>query len=204
MTKKLKLMPAVSLCVCFLMCIVSLFIQDIPENISYVYQNKKIILHSWHDYFEMFTGLIFLLVLISSLVSTAIWIILKIKSGEKITKKIFLTWVSVILCYIMLGLSDIIINGLWQESDYCPVCYEFTDGQHKIVIEEESFLLYGGGTIYQIDDNNNAFVIGRIDTDDGGRNNGKYDIKWADDGCEITYDYCNLNNDKVIKKVNFK
>lgn len=152
----------------------------------------------------MFTGLVFLLALISSLVLTVILIILKIKSGEKIAGKIFLTWMSVVLCYVMFEVSDIIINGLWEESDYFPVCYEFTDGQHTIVIEEESFMLYGGGTIYRIDDDNNAFVIGHISTDDGGRNNGNYDIKWSDDGCEITYDYCNGEHTKKTEKVKFE
>jgi len=102
----------------------------------------------------------------------------------------------------MCGFSDIAINGLWQKSDYFPVCYEFTDGQHTIVIEEESFLLYGGGTVYQIKDNNNAVIIGNISTDDGGRNHGRYDIKWLNDGCEITYDYD--DNRKATEKVEFK
>ncbi|MDE5557529.1 MAG: hypothetical protein K2J32_07520 [Ruminococcus sp.] len=201
-TKKLKLIPVVSLCVFFLICIVSYFIQDIPEKTSYVYQNHEIIVHSWHDSFELFIGLIFLLVLIASLVSTVMLIIVKIKSGEKIAGKIFLTWGSVVLCYVIFGFSDIMLNGLWQKSDYFPECYEFTDGQHTIVIEEESFLLYGGGTIYQIDSNNNAFVIGNISTDDGGRNHGRYDIEWSDNGCEITYDYD--NNRKATEKVKFK
>lgn len=202
-TKKLKLIPVVSLCVFFLICIVTCFIQDIPEKISLVYRNHEIIIeHSWHDSFELFIGLIFLLVLIASLVSTVIFIIVKIKSGEKIARKIFLTWGSVFLCYVMFGFSDIMLNGLWQKSDYFPECYEFTDGQHTIVIEEESFLLYGGGTIYQIDSNNNAFVIGNISTDDGGRNHGRYDIEWSENGCKITYDYD--NNRKTTEKVKFK
>lgn len=201
-TKKLKLIPVVSLCVFFLICIVTYFIQDIPEKISLVYRNHEIIKHSWHGSFELFIGLIFLFVLIASLVLTVMLIIVKIKSGEKIAGKIFLTWGSVVLCYVMLGFSDIMLNGLWQKSDYFPECYEFTNGQHTIVIEEKSFLLYGGGTIYQIDENNNVFVIGRISTDNGGRNHGRYDIEWSGNGCEITYDYD--NNRKATEKVKFK
>ncbi len=172
--KLVKMIPVVSLCLFFLICIVAHFVLAIPEKTSYVYQNHEIIAHSWHDSFEMFIGIIFLLVLIASFVSTVILIVSKIKSGEKIARKIFLTWCSVFLCYLMWGFSDIILNGLWQKSDYFPECYEFSDGQHKIVIEEESFMLYGGGTVYQIKDNNNAVIIGHISTDDGGRNHGRY------------------------------
>ena len=81
--------------------------------------------------------------------------------------------------------------------------YIKTDDIHTIVIEERSFLLYGGGTIYQIYDDNTAAVIGDISTDDGGRNYGRYDIKWFQDSAEITYNYFDLENSKQTEKVYF-
>lgn len=203
MTKKLKLIPVLSVGVSLLTCIVSYFAGKIPTEISCVYRNNEIVTQSWRDNFETFIGFVFLLVLLAGVVATVILIIEKIKSKRKIAKDIFRTWSCVILCYVIFGFSSLMVttDDLY---DYYPVCYEFTDGQHKIVIEEESFLLYGGGTVYQIDDDNNAFVIGHISTDDGGRNNGKYDIKWSDDGCEITYDYCNGEHTKQTEKVKFE
>lgn len=201
--KTVKLIPAVSLCVSLLLLVISFFIQKIPANTSYVYQNKEIVVHSWRETFETFLGIVFLLILLVAFVTTVILIIEKIKSKWKISGNIFRTWGCVVLCYIIFGFSFLMVttDDLY---DYYPVCYEFFDGHHKIVIEEESFLLYGGGTIYQIDNDNNALVIGHISTDDGGRNNGNYDIEWSDDGCEITYDYCSGDHSKVTEKVKFK
>lgn len=203
MTKKLKLVPVLSVGVSLLTCIVSYFAGKIPPKTSYVYRNNEIVTQSWRDNFETFIGFVFLLVLLVAFVTTVILIIEKIKSKRKIAKDIFRTWGCVILCYVIFGFSSLMVttDDLY---DYYPVCYEFTDGQHTIVIEEESFMLYGGGTIYRIDDDNNAFVIGHISTDDGGRNNGNYDIKWSDDGCEITYDYCNGEHTKKTEKVKFE
>lgn len=87
----------------------------------------------------------------------------------------------------MIFFSNIIVIGTYDENDYAPAYYEFSDNIHTIVIEEESFMLYGGGTVYQILDDNKAVEIVRFTTDDGGRNNGKYVIEWFDDCAEITY-----------------
>lgn len=200
MTKKLKLVPVLSVGVSLLTGVISYFAGKIPPEISHVYRNNEIVTQSWRDNFESFIGIVFLLVLLAGIVTTVILIIEKIKFKRKIARDIFRTWGCVILCYVIFGFSFSMVttDDLY---DYYPVCYEFTDGQRKIVIEEESFMLYGGGTVYQIDNDNNAFVIGHISTDDGGRNNGNYDIKWLDDGCEITYDYCNGEHTKQIEKV---
>lgn len=203
MTKKLKLIPVLSVGVSLLTCIVSYFAGKISPKISYVYRNNEIVTQSWRDNFETFIGFVFLLVLLAAFVTTVILIIEKIKSKRKIAGDIFRAWSCVILCYVIFGCSSLMVttDDLY---DYYPVCYEFTDGQRKIVIEEESFMLYGGGTIYQIDEDNNAFVIGHISTDDGGRNNGNYDIEWSDDSCEITYDYCNDEHTKQTEKVKLR
>lgn len=203
MTQKLKLIPVLSVGVSLLMCIISYCAGKISPKISYVYRNNEIVTQSWRDNFELFIAIVFLLVLLAAFVTTVILIIEKIKSKRKIAGNIFRTWGCFILCYVIFGFSSLMVttDDLY---DYYPVCYEFTDGQHTIVIEEESFMLYGGGTIYRIDDDNNAFVIGHISTDDGGRNNGNYDIKWSDDGCEITYDYCNTEHTKKTEKVKFE
>ena len=55
------------------------------------------------------------------------------------------------------------------------------------MIEETSFLLSGGGTVYQINDDSSAVIIHTFRTDDVGRNNGQYEINWHDDYVELTY-----------------
>ncbi|MDE6781062.1 MAG: hypothetical protein K2J40_06355 [Ruminococcus sp.] len=201
--KKLRLVSVLSVGVSLLACIISYFAGKIPPEISYIYRNNEIVAQSWRDNFELFLAVVFLFTVLAAFVTTVIFIAQKIKSKWKISGNILRTCGCVILCYVIFGFSFSMVttDDLY---DYYPECYEFTDGQHTIVIEEESFLLYGGGTIYQIDDNNNAFVVGHISTDDGGRNHGNYDIEWSDNGCEITYDFCNLEHSKQTEKVKFR
>ena len=68
-----------------------------------------------------------------------------------------------------------------------PKCFEFSDGEHTIVIEEEAFMFGGWGTVYQVEESGKAVVLKGFTTDDGYRNEGNYDIRWSDDSAEITF-----------------
>ncbi len=177
---------ALSLAVSVTLAVVSFVLGYFPEKVSCVYENGVIISHSWHDVFENVTIVIFAVIFILMVASAVICIRSKLRAKEKIAK-VGLSCLIFVVGSILILFGNIAVVGLWQESDYDPVCYEFTDGSHTIVIEEVSFLLYGGGTVYQIKENNDAVVIGHISTDDGARNNGEYDIDWNNSYAEITY-----------------
>jgi len=143
------------------------------------------------------------IIIILTAVYIFICIAVKIKYKEDISGKIPLALLITAVCAVMLFFCDIMVCGLWTNEDYEPECYKFSDGQHTIVIEEKSFLLYGGGTVYQIMDNDKAVIIHQFDTDDGGRNNGNYSIKWYDDYAELTYNTFSGKDSKCTDKIKF-
>ena len=202
--KIVKIIPIVSLSISIFTLVVSFFIRDIPQNEAYIFENGKIIVHSWHDIFVVIVVVDFIGIWTSAVLATILCTASKKKTNEKIALTVFLTWLIVIISTVMILYSYLMVIGLWTKSDYYPCCYEFTDGQHKIVIEEESFLLMGQGTIYQIKDGDEAVVIGHFSTDDGGRNNGNYDIKWYNDYAEITYKTFTQSGHKATETVRFK
>lgn len=197
----IKYLPLIDIGLSITLLIVTFFIKDIPKDSSYFYQNNTIIESSWHNTFDLITAGLFLIILIISIILTIICIVQKIKNKEKIKKYILLIWTSEMICFLIILFSNVLVIGIWSDNDYSPDYYKYTDGRHMIVIREESFLLYGGGTIYQIKENNEAIILENFTTDDGGRNKGKYEIKWYDDYAEITYDIFNnsQNSERTVK-----
>ena len=189
---------------CILVFISSFFLKDVPVHESYAYEDNKINVHSWHDAYETVTGIILAAGMLVIATETITGIIRKVRFKEKTGKMILCAWAFGIAGFLIVCFSDILITGIRTKEDYNPVCYEFTDGNNTIVIEEVSFLLYGGGTIYQVKDDSTAVIIGKIRTDDGGRNKGSYDIKWYDDCAEITYDTFALKESKITETVKFQ
>ncbi|MBQ8434521.1 MAG: hypothetical protein IJX24_00700 [Oscillospiraceae bacterium] len=182
------------------------FVKDVAvtEFYTYSYKEGEITSYSWHNYFNVVSDIIFALVILLLLAQNVICIAMKIRTGEKIAKKVLISCLTAAACTVIILLGDIMVNGLYTKDDYNPEYYEFTDGNHTIVIEEKSFLLYGGGTVYQIKSNEEAVVIGKIRTDDGGRNNGDYEIEWFGDRVEITYNTFASEGDKVTEVAEFK
>ena len=200
----IKLIPFFEIVICNIFLIVSFIIKDFPSNPTYTYINNCIVTHSWHDIYSVVLVIAFFIIVLATLVCIAIWIIEKIKNKEKNVKQIFLLIISLLFCSITLIISDIIVEGFWTDDDYSPSYYKFSDNKHTIVIEERSSLLYGGGTIYQINDDNSAVIIHEFQTDDGGRNNGHYEIKWHDDYAEITYNTFNSDDNKCTDNIIFR
>ena len=208
MKNKSKKMMMFSL---FIMCgisiislIVAFFIRDIPENISYVYVNKIIERHSWHDIYEIINIIFFCLEFGVTIASTIFFIIAKVQTKEKTLKKTVSLWFAFVISTIMLLFSNVVVIGLYDENDYSPECFEFSDNKHTLVIEEKSFLLDGRGNVFQIQDDSSAILLKSFSTDDGGRNLGVYDIVWFNNYAEITYHTFINENDKETIVVNFK
>lgn len=139
-----------------------------------------------------------------TIISTIVFIIAKVQIKEKILKKTISLWFIFVISTIMLLFSNIVVTGLYDENDYSPEYFEFSDNKHTLVIEEKSFLFDGKGYVFQIQDDNSAILLEYFSTDDGGRNLGMYDIAWFNNYAEITYHTFINENDKETIVVNFK
>lgn len=201
--RALRIIPLTELVLTSVLLIVSFFIKDIPEKKTYFYRNGRIVTDSWHNTFSSLTCELVFIIIILTAVYIFICIAVKIKYKEDISGKIPLALLITAVCAVMLFFCDIMVCGLWTNEDYEPECYKFSDGQHTIVIEEKSFLLNGRGTVYQIMDNDKSVVIHQFTTDDGGRNNGNYSIKWHDDHIELTYSTFSTKDSKCTDKIRF-
>lgn len=200
--KKIKIISLVILGIAVIFLIIAC---NIPVNLSYTYSyaENEIITHSSSEFLLSSLGIIFYIVMIYPIFATAYLIFLKTKRKTKIFGSITFTWIICILSVTIIILSVEAIMP-YDKTAYYPECYRFSDNNHTVVIEEKSFLLYGGGTIYQIKENGEAVIIGTISTDDGGRNNGDYDIKWHDTYAEVTYNNFVKKGSKSTEKVIFE
>ena len=203
-TKIIRKIQFISIIVSLVVLAMSHRLSCIPAPATLKYVNNEIVSHSWHDFYTSIVVVIMLVQLALYFALIIADIVNKIKNRVKICSSVSFTVFLVLFSYITSGFSLAFMDDFWTDDDYYPQCYMFTDNNHTIVIEERSFLLYGGGTIYQIHDNNKASVIGSISTDDGGRNHGRYDIEWSESGAEITYDYCDTEHSRQTEKVYFK
>ena len=201
--RALRIIPAVQLVSAAVLLIISFFIRDIPVKVSHFYKNGRIVTDSWHETFSTIVAALMFIIIILTAVYIIICISAKVKHKEDISGKIPLAVLIAAVCAVMLFFSDIMVCGLWGNDDYEPEYYEFSNGQHTIVIEEKSFLLHGGGTVYQIMDNDEAVVIHQFTTDDGGRNKGNYDIKWYGDHAALTYSTFSSGDSKRTEKIRF-
>lgn len=181
-----KFLSGISVGLSLLLLLSAILFSNIPTSTSYLYENGRIVAHSWKSYFRMAENLVLCFSVAALVVSTAISMIEKITKREKGIKGLLRPWLVGLLCICMVMFSDSVAFGLFGE-EYDPEWYEFSDGQHTIVIEEKSFLLGGWATVYQVQKDQTATVIGSFSTDDGFRNKGAYEVNWFVDRAEITY-----------------
>ena len=201
--KMLKAVPLFGTGIFIIILIVSFLIKDLPVNPVYTYTNAEIVTHSWLGVFSRSLAAASFMITFITLICIVIWIFEGIKNKEKAFRQIAFLFLSFIFCSGSLVFSHMLVIGLWTNDDESPCYYEFSDNRHTIVIEERSFLLYGGGTVYQINDDHEAVIIHTFSTDDGGRNYGHYEINWHDDYAEITYNTFNTSDSKCTDKVVF-
>ncbi len=172
--------------------------RKLPNKVFYSYRNNQISSIS-------LLGIIgFCILAMFVITAVCAFAILKRKSKQQSDVQIKKWYKSAIkgavisLVLTAIGAALYAVNSDWNDRD--PKCFEFTDGKHTIVIEEESWLLGGWGTIYQVNDDDTALKLKGFSTDDGYRNQGNYDIKWHDDSADITYDNGNSGRETVTVK----
>lgn len=187
--KIIRLTPWLFFATGALMFVSAVVMNALPEKVSYFYEGGKIIERSWCDYFRVISVCVTLIVLLWLLTATVTVIVRRIKLKEKIEGKLALLWLMALICVVTIALANFSIVGIWTKDIWSPVCYEFTDGEYTIVIEEMSFAFSGRSTIYQIMDDETAVIIGEFGTDDGVRNNGRYEIEWSEGSAKITPEF---------------
>lgn len=176
---------------------VSFAIKDLPTNEAYRYENNTIVSYSWHNVFENVLAFFFVVLTVVLITFTVFVFLQKIRTKqEKLLRVIIQSACIYFVCLVVIMISNILVIGLYGNEAYAPSYYEFSNGKNTVVIEEKSFLLYGGGSIYQVFEDKSAIELARFSTDDGGRNNGEYDILWKGESVEITYKTLTGNNEK--------
>ena len=118
-----------------------------------------------------------------AIITVSIFMIITIKN---IISKIFI----IIVCIILLCVSDIFSGGFWEaEKKYFEFNSPYND---SIIIEECSWLLGGSSNVYLKE---NSHVIRRLEgtilTDDGYRpfTNNDYFIEWSINSVKISYGF---------------
>ena len=202
--EKTIIVPAVSAAAALITLIVSLATARMKTECTYTYEQGQIISHSWKNIFEAVVFVLLAAILIFSAVNFAVLIASKVADRKKIGARMTFTIIAALFSAVILLFCDILVVGFWRDTDYDPECFEFTDGRHTIIIEERSWLLSGSTRIFQLTDGNNAVFLDSFSTDDGMRNLGYYEIKWADDSAEITYDTFIGENSKETVTLQFE
>ena len=95
------------------------------------------------------------------------------------------------LIIVMVGLPTLVILGDLALSDGVSIIHEYTsdDGNHVIVVDEKSFLLAGGGTIYEKTSFCTMEKVGEYGTDDGFRpfTSKAFYFVWNEEDFELHY-----------------
>lgn len=161
-----------------------------PEKTYYFYYSKKIIELSWHNAARVIVWIAIATAIISLVWLTVLKIIDAREQGKKhkwlAAIKYICLWALVFILMFLMTVFLFLRFTLRYDGDEC---FEFTDGNHKIVIQESSFLLSGHLSVFQINKDHTAEGIGGAGTDDGYRNYGNYEIEWFDEYVKITF--CN-------------
>lgn len=190
--KKYQKVWKISLIVWLIVSILILLLSLVPFETgftrdNFIYENGVI---SYSSMKTDFLAIIDMYALLSTLLFVFMCVIsFKLGNGIRRAARILLNALvclfTIFLCFALGGNLDDDPFSI----EYSPVFYEFSHNEHKIVICEESFLLGGWGTVYQVYEDNSAYPIGSFSTDDGYRNNGKYELEWDKSGVAVTYDF---------------
>ncbi len=164
---------------------VGVILQSPKVEYSYKFIDGEIVKKSWLDTFAI-GSYVYMAVAIVILIAALILIprIRNIENSHR-TRNIIVSIVLIPVSVVIILFSRTIVTGVHY--NYEPEYYEFSQDEHRIVVCEESWQSGGWGTVYQVNADNTAYVIGEFITDDGYRNYGEYEIEWLDEGVNVRY-----------------
>ena len=132
------------------------------------------------EHISPYIVLVLFIILLSS-----VWFFVITKCEKKKVAIVITALVSVIV------IAGQIFDIQWSKN--YPEYYEFVseDGAHNIIVEEDSYLLYGFGAIYEKTSPFTMKKIGSYDTDDGYRpfTGNEYYFVWNENDFELHYKF---------------
>lgn len=121
---------------------------------------------------------------------------------NNINNKVLCIILTVIISVLALAYCGLIC---FSELSFGSKYYEYTSDydDHRIVVSESSWLLAGGGTIYEKTSFCTMKEVGNYSTDDGFRpfSKGAYFFVWNEDNFELHHAFLDASDDKSMYKV---
>ena len=121
---------------------------------------------------------------------------------NNINNKVLCIILTVIISVLALAYCGLIcFSELSFESKYYEYTSDYDD--HRIVVSESSWLLAGGGTVYEKTSFCTMKEVGNYSTDDGFRpfSKGAYFFVWNEDNFELHHAFLGASDDKSMYKV---
>jgi hypothetical protein len=189
--KTVKIFSVIELILSIAFAVYAFFlINRLHDKVWFEYKNKKI--EAMSVLWSVRTAAIIVISVLAVL--TTLLVTVRFIKSEKQTHEMYKKpfkiawvcagiWVVIILIFICTNSND-----LRGEKDYDFVCYEYSNGQHTIVIQEGN-ILGPSGTVYQIMDDNEAVTLDAIFLSHRSDSSDDYDVKWYDDKADITVDH---------------
>lgn len=121
---------------------------------------------------------------------------------NNINNKVLCIILTVIISVLALAYCGLIcFSELSFESKYYEYTSDYND--HRIVVRESTWLLAGGGTVYEKTSFCTMKEVGYYSTDDGFRpfSNGAYFFVWNEDNFELHHAFLGASDDKSMYKV---
>lgn len=155
-----------------------LMFKNYPE---FYYSNQQIYVNAHYEIWILVIAVSVVLAVLAAVASER-----AVENGVKRNNSFFLrnlTTVTARAGIVTMAAAVMIFSALPHHFYEMPDFYEFTDGEHKIVVEEFDENV----KIWLIDQNNNANPVRKFDNYQG-RNKGDYEIMWNDEYVVIDAD----------------
>lgn len=151
-------------------------------RVLFVLKNKGIYIYFFKRSSDEFMAYIVMVLIVLIISGTTKLLVYKLHKGKTFVK-IFLSVLTVIV------LGTYIFTYMWTAANFKYFSFKSDNGNHKIIIKEQSLLLWGGGDIYEEIAPGVLKYVGEYGADDGSRpfSNNAYDISWYESGFSIHY-----------------
>jgi hypothetical protein len=158
---------------------------------TYIYTGERIIRQSWHDIVRVIIWIFLAIIAVSGVWLSVLKIIEMVKQEKKNVCRIAWKVIQLLFLWVIIFVVLFVISsGLYfrftaryEGNTY----YEFSDGNHTIVIEEELFFFSGEFSVFQINEDNTAILIGGEMLRDVVPIKNNINIEWFDEYVIIAY-----------------
>ena len=188
--KTVKIASIIGIILSIAFAVYAFFLIDgIKDKVWFEYKNNKIEAMSvlW-SVRTLAIIVISVLVALTTLLATVKFIKSQKQTREMLKKPFILACVCAGIWIVIMLIFAGDQTDLRGEKDYDFVCYEYSNGQQTLVIQEDN-ILGPSGTVYQIMDDNEAVELDAIFLTQRSHSSDDYEIKWYDDKADITVEH---------------